>query len=352
MISHKMKTPPFNSLEIEVAGRDIIIEQLSPRRQASSSKSSDEMESVTSDQNQDSVSSELSIDFLEKEKNDGDSDDSKLQSSSGSCRWNPDDSDYSLNVLLPPSRDDSPEGEEEDANDNNEKGNNDSVSGATSKSNNSSLLGSDYSLNKLRVRPNKNKAGKSLLDACSTHSTFSVDTFDTEFSVRTTSKLPDNIEVKKPKAANNRNTVVSFYPRVRIQRVPTRKLIPKEQMHDVWYSRDEFHVIRQECFKTIRLMKDDDDETDETHPLIDDDNNQLCRRGLEYKTPKAYKHRQKQKKEIRHVVFDELDFQEEQGMDDPEWLAKLSRDQSRSCVQAAIEVAREDERQARLYLGC
>jgi hypothetical protein len=257
-----------------------------------------------------------------------------------------------LNVLLPPTREDSPEREEEEQQDSNDQVNNDSVSGATSKTINSSLLGSDYSLNKLRVRPNKNKAGKSLLDACSTHSTFSVDTFDTEFSVRTTSMLPDNIEVKKPKAANNRNTIVSFYPRVRIQRVPTRKMIPKTQMHDVWYSRDEFHVIRQECFKTIRLMKDDDDETDETHPLFDDDNIELCRRGLEYKTPKAYKHRQKQKKEIRHVVFDELDFQEEQGMDDPEWLAKLSRDQSRSCVQAAIEVAREDERHARLYLGC
>lgn len=99
-------------------------------------------------------------------------------------------------------------------------------------------------------------------------------------------------------------------------------------------------------------MRDDDEHgrADEIDPLYDEEDNVLCRRGLEYKTPQAYKKRQKQKKEIRTVVFDEQDFQDEADMNDPEWLAKLSRDQSRSCVRAAIAAAEEDERQARKYL--
>ncbi|KAL3907795.1 MAG: hypothetical protein SGILL_008728 [Bacillariaceae sp.] len=205
---------------------------------------------------------------------------------------------------------------------------------------------SDYSLNRMRVRP----SSKKVLDSSSTHTTLSStdNSFDnsSDFSVR--SKLPESIEVTKVPAKQQRSeSSVRFYPRVRIQRVMPRKKIPQEQTEAVWYSRDEFHTIRQECFKTIRLMKADEDATD---TLFDEEDNELCRRGLEYKTPRAYKQRQTQKKQVRAVVFDELDFQEEQGMDDPLWVAKLSRDQSRSCVDAAIEAAKEDERQARLYL--
>ena len=98
------------------------------------------------------------------------------------------------------------------------------------------------------------------------------------------------------------------------------------------------------------MIDDINGQADELDPLYDNETDtELCRRGLEYKTPQAYKKRQKQKKEIRTVVFDEQDFQDEAGMNDPEWLAKLSRDQSRSCVTAAYHAAQEDERQARKY---
>jgi hypothetical protein len=37
-------------------------------------------------------------------------------------------------------------------------------------------------------------------------------------------------------------------------------------------------------------------------------------------------------------------------MKDPEWIAKLSMDQSCSCVEAGIETAKKDERDSRDYL--
>ncbi|KAG7347427.1 hypothetical protein IV203_016132 [Nitzschia inconspicua] len=353
-----MKTPPFDNFEIEVP---------------SSSDGIDHNELVLkrltqvpghAQQNDDSISSELSIDLLSKDRSE-DNDDPKLQSlgsSSGLCRWNPDDSDYSLNVLLAPQRtliEDENENDELETTTVNASSTTEAASSdSLCPSSTHSLFGSDYSLNRarLRVHPNK-RNGKKMLDTSSHHSTVSVDSLNTAFSVRsnTNMSLPENIEVseqQQPHMSNpkaGRNLSVRFYPRVRIQRVPPRNKIPAEQMEAVWYSRREFQIIRKECFKTIRLMKDDEDATNEDFPLYDEDGEELCRRGLEYKTPKAYKRRQKQKKDVRMVVFDELDFQEEQGMDDPLWLAKLSRDQSKACVEAAIETAREDERQAKQY---
>lgn len=408
-----MKTLPFGTMEIEVVGNNNAFDVLALKQLMRESSNNAQHQH----ENHDSISSELSIDLLlsSKDRCGGDNnEDSKIlsslqSSSSGSCRWNPDDSDYSLNILLEPER----------ASDNQDTDDDDKLETATtvtattttscsttpsvepaatpataidslSPSSAHSLFGSDYSLNRarLRVHPNKsrNSKNRALLDASSHHSTISVDSFDTAFSVQSNShnsfdasdSLPKNIEVAtsscsqpppailssirhknnynsnngKPKAS--RDSKVSFYPRVRIQRVPPRNMIPDEQMEAVWYSREEFYVIRKECFRTIRLMKDIEDDDDEAEAadsvLYDEDGEELCRRGLEYKTPKAYKRRQKQKKEVREVVFDELDFQEEQCMNDPLWLAKLSRDQSRSCVDAAIETARDDERQAKQYL--
>eukprot|EP00529_Nitzschia_sp_RCC80_P020541 CAMPEP_0113455922 /NCGR_PEP_ID=MMETSP0014_2-20120614/8622_1 /TAXON_ID=2857 /ORGANISM="Nitzschia sp." /LENGTH=408 /DNA_ID=CAMNT_0000347361 /DNA_START=127 /DNA_END=1353 /DNA_ORIENTATION=+ /assembly_acc=CAM_ASM_000159 len=315
-------------------------------------------------------------------------DDKNNQSTSSSCRgWNPDDSDYSLNVLLPPSG---------------SGGDNDSADGGATTVSKDSLFGSDYSLNKLRSRTKK--PGKVLthsLSISSTHSTVSMlsmssssslDAFEGDGS-NGSFAVPEDIALgeasssssaqqkqkeqprsilssgkdwscskedgedatkKKTKKRGSRRNKVKFYPRVKIQRVTPRKKLPKEQFGAVWYSRVEFTAIRQECFDTIRMMSDDDEiyegRADEIDPLYDEDENELCRRGLEYKTPRAYKHRQRQKKDIRTVVFDEQDFQEESGMNDPEWLAKLSYDQSESCAKTAVTVAVEDERQARIYL--
>lgn len=359
-----MKSPPLSNIEIQVPIKEseLPVDLNQPVEDACKFR--------TENSADESVSTELFLDLLAKDRTYGNSDDSKLlESSSSSCRWNPEDSDYSLNLLLSPRgyNGDSGELTAEEHPTNDSATTSTASTSATSTATHSvtandlffstsdhSLFGSDYSLNRMRARippSSTNSKNSRLLDASSHHSTATVDTFESDVSSR--SKLPENIEVAstlKPKPS--RNASVSFYPRVRIQRVTPRNQIPMEQAEAVWYSREEFQVIRQECFKTIRLMKDDEDSRDEDFPLFDNHGNELCRRGLEYKTPKAYKRRQKQKKDIRMVVFDELDFQEEQGMDDPLWLAKLSRDQSRSCVEAAIETAREDERQSRLYLGC
>ena len=77
----------------------------------------------------------------------------------------------------------------------------------------------------------------------------------------------------------------------------------------------------------------------------------FCVRGLEYKTPDAYRERQHNKAEIRTIVFEEQDYQFENGKSDICWIAKLSEEQSRSCVKASIAVALQDAQEAKEYLS-
>ena len=98
-----------------------------------------------------------------------------------------------------------------------------------------------------------------------------------------------------------------------------------------------------ECFETIEMMSAGE-------ILTEEDKEDFCYRGLEYKTKEAYKERQRNKREVRNAVLDEQEFQSESNMEDPEWLAKLSRDESRSCVRAAYLAAKQDEMEAHRYL--
>ena len=235
-----------------------------------------------------SVSSEISLDFIAKYQ-----DEERIRTSSGNRSWSPDELDYSLNVLLPSN--DSMEEEPKE-----------------------SLLGSDYSLDvdlsTKRTPPSPNVVN--------------------DFP----SRSPAAPEPRKPRGASK----VSFYPRVRIQRVTNRKKLDKQQVQDVWYSRDEFTAIRKECFYTIKLMK--------VGEVLEEEEG-FCVRGLEYKTPDAYRERQHNKTEIRTIVFEEQDYQFENGKNDICFIAKLSEEQSRSCVKASIAVALQDAKEAKEYLS-
>ena len=88
----------------------------------------------------------------------------------------------------------------------------------------------------------------------------------------------------------------------------------------------------------------------EEDEILDDED--LCGRGLEYKTSAAYKDRQKRKAYNQTIVFEEQDYQMESGAPDPEWLAQLSADQSQFCAEAALLVGQRDAEDAKkIYLA-
>jgi hypothetical protein len=269
--------PPLNQIEITFPGS----EELSSR------------DGYCQESSDGSVSSEISLDLLAKEQNE------ERSNESSSTGWDPNGSDYSLDVLLH-SKEDAP---------------------SLSDSAKGILMNSDYSLN-VRLSSHASSCPKDIAPEC---------------PIRRVP--PKEAEKRSPRQEMLRDARVTFYPRVRIQRVTRRKDLPKKQIQQVWYNREEFKAIRNECYSTIELIADGEE-------LINEDEG-LCVRGLEHKTGTSYKTRQRNKLEIRNVVFEEQEFQCDNGMDDPEWIAKLSMDQSRPCVEAGIETARKDERDSR-----
>ena len=229
-----------------------------------------------------SISTEISVGYLNKVQTE-----ERIQRPSRD-RWDPDGSDYSLNVLLPSSERKRDEGNE-------------------------SLSESHCSLEtKLGTAgaASPQDAGR---------------------------EQPSRGKVEKAKKRGR----VTFYPRVRIQRVTNRKDIPKQQINDVWYSREEFKNIRRECLETVDLMTEGKMKEEEG----------FCIRGLEYKVPKMYKERQRNKTEIRRLVLEEQNFQLKNGMKDQDWIAKLCRNESLPSVEAAIVAASHDENAAKEFLA-
>lgn len=265
-----------------------------------------------------SITSEISLDLLAK----GREHDEKVGRTCSSS-WNPDGSDYSLDILL---------------------GNNigDEHQSCKDDSAKESLMTSDYSLN-IRLSKShhsiKTTMSSSMLGT-SQHSTDSISTFAT---TKTNKSTEVNLsEETGSMISASRVRKVSFLPRVRIHRVPNRKSMARAVRGLIWYDRADFKIIRQECFDTIELLQRGD--------LVNEDEG-MCPLGLEYKTAQNYRERQRNKREVRQVVFDEQEFQRENSLNEPEWISRVSREQSRSCTKNALDAARKVEEGILQYLG-
>jgi len=263
-----------------------------------------------------SITSEISLDILGKAREGERAAGNQSSSSSG---WNPDGSDYSLDFLL--------RKDEEDR--------------SATESAKESLTTFDYSLNfRLSKSQHSLKASQSSLCGAPQSLGASQHSFDTFATSRTAKSAESELtEASSPPKPLKRK--VSFFPRVRIQRVANRKDL-KAQTKRTWYTRDEFKDIRKECFDTIKMMQGGE---------TVDESEGFCSLGLEYKTANNYKARQRNKVEVRQVVFEEQQFQQENELPDPEWIARVSREQSQSCIQGALEIARKVEKDANTYLG-
>mmetsp|Transcript_40907 Transcript_40907/g.97948 ORF Transcript_40907/g.97948 Transcript_40907/m.97948 type:complete len:530 (-) Transcript_40907:132-1721(-) len=191
--------------------------------------------------------------------------------------------------------------------------------------------------------------------------------------------------IRKSSSSNRRSSnSVSFYPRVRIHRVPKRCHLSEELMDAIWYSVHDFRSFRQDCYDTMyRMMKLDEvdpmdvedcvkDETSmdeiiernddyETYggggrlspssslPSIffDEEGNDYCRRGLELRVDGLQDGRQRRKKKVRDIVTAQQTFEDVTGMEtDPIFLASLLRPHSKACVELAIKAAECDAEEA------
>jgi hypothetical protein len=125
-----------------------------------------------------------------------------------------------------------------------------------------------------------------------------------------------------------------------------------EEVNATYYSREDLTVMRLQIISVLeRILQKDLDldffrDTKKSNSADEDE--ELCTRGLETKTrPFASKRRQSNKRRARATVIEEQEFQREMGRVDDEYLADLYIITTQGSVNAAIEMAIQDEIEAK-----
>ena len=133
---------------------------------------------------------------------------------------------------------------------------------------------------------------------------------------------------------------VRFFPEAEAKLIPDLHEIKESDLIDViWYSRQELRNIRRECFQTIKLLA--------AGQYLGDDDWGYCSRGVEYKLPGKYEERQAIKERLWRAVLEEQFVQREVTGDDPNLLARISRERSAQSAKEALSRGLTDEHAAR-----
>lgn len=130
------------------------------------------------------------------------------------------------------------------------------------------------------------------------------------------------------------NKSVSFNQRVKVREHPCLNEFSEEEIERAWYDRTDYAMIKADCFSAIEKTL-----SGKTFP----DDETLCLRGLEYRTPQGAALRRKHKLEAIDVVFDEQCLQWSKGAHDPECIAHHYSNCADHSARVAHLIAVQDE---------
>mmetsp|Transcript_13784 Transcript_13784/g.32067 ORF Transcript_13784/g.32067 Transcript_13784/m.32067 type:complete len:195 (+) Transcript_13784:83-667(+) len=132
---------------------------------------------------------------------------------------------------------------------------------------------------------------------------------------------------------------VRFFQKVTIRLIPDADDLSDEEYKAVWYRKHEFRRIRQEFQPTV---------TELTYGVYSGDDDEQCKRGLEYRTQEGARRRKTNKKNARIAVLEEQDRQRSLGIVDPVALRKASVAESYFCSEEASAFGTADAEDAAL----
>jgi hypothetical protein len=168
--------------------------------------------------------------------------------------------------------------------------------------------------------------------------------------VTETKVKPDDIEsttdssspTKVPLAAPASPTAksVRFSTSIDVREVKHWKDLPKEEAEATWYTPVEFEEIKRSLVVTIRLMM--------TKKPISED---LCTRGLEFRTPAGAKLRKKNKLKALTAVWNEQVAQWKADRTDDEAISFVYQQEVHECRIIARRLALQDQKDAQRYLA-
>jgi hypothetical protein len=112
------------------------------------------------------------------------------------------------------------------------------------------------------------------------------------------------------------NKSVSFKKGVKVREHPGLIDFSEDEIKRAWYNNTDYAMIKAEYLSTIKKMV-----SRKTFP----DDETLCFRGLEYRTPRVAALRRQHKSEAIDLVLDEQCLQRSKGIHDPDYIAHLYR---------------------------
>ena len=164
-----------------------------------------------------------------------------------------------------------------------------------------------------------------------------------------TQAKPDDIECttdslspsKSPLASSTKSLTkrVQFSTSIDVREVRHWKDLPKEEVEATWYTPAEFEEIKKSLVITIRLMMT-------KKPLSED----LCSRGLEFRTPAGAKLRKKNKLKALTAVWNEQVAQWKADRTDEEAISYVYQQEVHECRIIARRLALQDQKESQCYL--
>ena len=162
--------------------------------------------------------------------------------------------------------------------------------------------------------------------------------------------MPDDIECttdssspsKVPLASPTKSSIkkVQFSNSLDVREVRHWKDLPKEEAEATWYTPTEFEEIKRSLVVTIRLMM--------TKKPVGED---LCTRGLEFRTPAGAKLRKKNKLRALTAVWNEQVAQWKADRSDDEAISFVYQHEVHECRIIARRLALQDQKDAQRYLS-
>ena len=126
---------------------------------------------------------------------------------------------------------------------------------------------------------------------------------------------------------------VSFNERVVVYKHIHINDMTQQELKNTWLCRKECQDIKADCLQSVQMMMSENSNTE---------NSVICTRGL--RTPEAARLRQLRKYQALDAVLGEQDYQQINGIDDIESLARVYSKYSEECAISAHVVALQDEK--------
>jgi hypothetical protein len=130
----------------------------------------------------------------------------------------------------------------------------------------------------------------------------------------------------------SRVRLVSFQKEVQVMgHVPTRGEMTPEDFTNIWYNKDDFKEMKKQYIPIVKKLA-------KKIPLEEGEEG----RGLEHKTPRGGKSRQKNRYQAMDAVLDEQERQWELKRKDADYIAQIYRQSSAHCQMNAYLSAKKD----------